>query len=317
MKELKAIYNCRDLGESVSRNSNGSKILPHLLFRSATLDHAKQEELDYLVKDMQIKTVLDLRSELEAKLAELGKPFLTFPIAASLKLDPADILNPDPSPEAPKVKPRIMHRRASVGANVGTRKTIMINFAGSKFRKYAVWWPAPFWCKVRIAGFFLAGQKVSAARIAGVEIMNKKGLEGLYRDFIDFCDQEMNEALHILADPSNYPVLVHCTHGKDRTGLVIALALAAVGVDEEQIFQDYAKSTEGLSKVRAQMVQELSVNGLDPSFADTPYETIKKTFDHIKSKYGSVDEYLHAIGFGEKQQQLLKMIIVDDRKPCI
>ncbi|MGZ3698399.1 MAG: tyrosine-protein phosphatase [Bdellovibrionota bacterium] len=36
-------------------------------------------------------------------------------------------------------------------------------------------------------------------------------------------DQEIDEILAILADPANYPILVHCQHGQDRTGLVIGL----------------------------------------------------------------------------------------------
>ena len=42
------------------------------------------------------------------------------------------------------------------------------------------------------------------------------------------------------------PALVHCTAGKDRTGLVIALALGAVGVADEVIADDYARSAEFL-----------------------------------------------------------------------
>lgn len=33
------------------------------------------------------------------------------------------------------------------------------------------------------------------------------------------------KALRIFAKPENYPVLVHCIHGKDRTGLIIMLLL--------------------------------------------------------------------------------------------
>jgi len=310
MFNLQTIHNFRDLGESIPPH-NDRRLFCNLFFRSATLDFASQEELDVLVKDCQVKTILDLRSELEAKLAELGRPFTTFPITASLKLDPADILNPDPRPEKVKVVKKA--KSNPDGTSLPSRKTIMVNFAGTKFRKGAVWWPAPWWCKFKIVGLVITGNKLSAARVAGVEVLNKKGLEGLYRDFIDFCDQEINEGLHILANPSNYPVLVHCTHGKDRTGIIVALALAAVGVDEDHIIADYAKSTEGLRQVHPKMVEELSVNGLDPCFADTPAQCMRNTFEYIKTKFGSVNEYLDAIGFGEQARELLKTILVDER----
>lgn len=367
--EFTTIFNLRDLGESIPGCK--TKLYPNMLFRSATLDFASNEEMDMLVGDLRIKTVLDLRSELEAKLSELGKPFTVFPIMANIKLDPSDMTDPHPAPEpitvikedelsslnhlnptpntsgrrrssisnfSASISNSINSRRSSISSSMdrfsigsrnrkqsiaghggailsrsGVRKTIMVNFAGTKFRKHAVWWPAPFWCKIKLAGLVLAGQKMSAAKLAGVEVMNKKKLEGLYKDFVDYCDQEINEALHILASPGNYPVLVHCTHGKDRTGLVIALALAAVGVDEEEIFQDYHKSTEGLRKIHPKMVEELAVNGLDPCFAETPYETMKATFAYIKGKYKSVETYLDHIGFSERSRMLLKVILVDNR----
>jgi protein tyrosine/serine phosphatase len=33
---------------------------------------------------------------------------------------------------------------------------------------------------------------------------------------------QINLALSRLSDPSNYPILVHCEKGSDRTGLVVA-----------------------------------------------------------------------------------------------
>lgn len=39
-----------------------------------------------------------------------------------------------------------------------------------------------------------------------------------------------------------WPVLVHCTAGRDRTGVIVAAVLAAVGVDRQWIFEDYLLS---------------------------------------------------------------------------
>ena len=46
----------------------------------------------------------------------------------------------------------------------------------------------------------------------------------------------------IIADQ---PVLVHCTVGKDRTGVTVALTLAAAGVDDDEaVVADYARTEE-------------------------------------------------------------------------
>lgn len=45
-----------------------------------------------------------------------------------------------------------------------------------------------------------------------------------------------------LADKSNYPVLIHCTHGLDRTGTVCYLLEALLGVSEEDLMKEYQLS---------------------------------------------------------------------------
>jgi protein-tyrosine phosphatase len=49
-----------------------------------------------------------------------------------------------------------------------------------------------------------------------------------------------------LADPANYPVYVHCTWGRDRTGVVAAAILLALGASRADVMQEYALSTESV-----------------------------------------------------------------------
>lgn len=46
----------------------------------------------------------------------------------------------------------------------------------------------------------------------------------------------------VLADESNYPVLFHCSAGKDRTGIMAALVLELAGVPRPIIMDDYLQS---------------------------------------------------------------------------
>ena len=50
----------------------------------------------------------------------------------------------------------------------------------------------------------------------------------------------MVAAVAVIAEADNAPVVVHCVAGKDRTGVVAALTLAALGVAEQDIAEDYA-----------------------------------------------------------------------------
>jgi len=49
-------------------------------------------------------------------------------------------------------------------------------------------------------------------------------------------------ALKLLCDPDNIPAMVNCRAGKDRTGIVIALALWCTGWSKDDIVADYAQS---------------------------------------------------------------------------
>lgn len=102
-----------------------------------------------------------------------------------------------------------------------------------------------------------------------------------------------------LTDPANLPFLVHCAIGKDRTGIVIALLLAALGVPEQTIVYDYALSNAAFAAIkelaRAQ-VQPLGVFGvrvdqLAPILVADP-EYISAALAHLRLTYGSVETYL-------------------------
>ncbi|MEH1169035.1 tyrosine-protein phosphatase [Micromonospora sp. CPCC 205539] len=59
---------------------------------------------------------------------------------------------------------------------------------------------------------------------------------------------ELRRALEVIA-AADGPLVFHCASGKDRTGLLAALLLTLLGVDEDQIAADFARTelaTEGL-----------------------------------------------------------------------
>jgi len=66
-------------------------------------------------------------------------------------------------------------------------------------------------------------------------------LESVYDFLLRERGAALTEAVAAIADAPG-PALVHCTAGKDRTGLVVALALAAAGHSDAEIVADYARS---------------------------------------------------------------------------
>jgi protein-tyrosine phosphatase len=92
------------------------------------------------------------------------------------------------------------------------------------------------------------------------------------------------------------PMIVHCTAGKDRTGLIVALLLAFVGVPADAIAADYALSERCLLPFFARVRPQLEARGADLARferdAKAPPETILQVLEYIETRYGGVGDYL-------------------------
>lgn len=114
-------------------------------------------------------------------------------------------------------------------------------------------------------------------------------------------------ALALLAEPANRPAMLHCTAGKDRTGIVVALLLDILGVEPEVIVADYhvtaANMTVVLERIRA--AQVFQDNGLaqapDWIFAAEP-ETMRGFLSAFHAEHGSAQAW--ALERGLTMQQL-------------
>lgn len=101
------------------------------------------------------------------------------------------------------------------------------------------------------------------------------------------------------------PLLIHCTQGKDRTGLMVALVLLICKVPLDAIEYDYELTDEKLGDERDERMAEIREMGLPDSFGVTVQGFVPGIVAHLDDKYGGLDAYLDGIGFGpEKRTQL-------------
>lgn len=97
-------------------------------------------------------------------------------------------------------------------------------------------------------------------------------------------------------------VLFHCAGGRDRTGLVAALLLALVGVNESALEDDFILSDERLaprSEIWRATHDSAQVERFDRSVREAR-ASIRAAMSRIRERWGDVDGYLLAHGAGAR-----------------
>lgn len=87
-------------------------------------------------------------------------------------------------------------------------------------------------------------------------------LVALYTDMLAGSAAPIVTAVRLIADPDRHAVAFHCAGGKDRTGILAALLLDAVGVPAEAIVDDYALTAQRLDRIRERLIRLPSYGGL-------------------------------------------------------
>lgn len=136
----------------------------------------------------------------------------------------------------------------------------------------------------------------------------------LYRRIVEESSAGVVEVVRGIV--SDQPVLVHCTIGKDRTGVTVALALAAAGVDDEAVAADYAR-TEGLLSAERNRRVLAMLERWHPGAVNTralatqsPAPVMRELLADIARRYGSASEYLVAHGLGDDEARELRRVLV-------
>lgn len=138
--------------------------------------------------------------------------------------------------------------------------------------------------------------------------INAGGLPMLNELVLQQAAPGIKYVLDLMADPNRYPIAFYCTAGKDRTGIISAIILSLLGVADEDIVEDYSLSANVYAEMNDHkaMVGALSQRSLDAkTFLGAPPHVMEDTLKNIRKDYGSVEEYLDFIGFGEESRKRL------------
>ena len=139
------------------------------------------------------------------------------------------------------------------------------------------------------------GDPSASDRSAAAEL----SLGDRYVGLMEVAQAKIANVVRILANARGGAVY-HCAAGKDRTGVISAVLLGALGVPDELIVADYALSGERIDEIIARV---MSMKGYEDTLREMPADTLHAhpesmeiVLSRVSERWGSMGEYLRAGG---------------------
>jgi protein-tyrosine phosphatase len=126
------------------------------------------------------------------------------------------------------------------------------------------------------------------------------------------------------------PVLFHCSAGKDRTGVIAALLLGMLGVDDDKIIEDYHATSAAMDDLIALFVRSIAAERSDsekgpitdrndrdimvsqpPAFMTAPAEAMEITLGAVRQRWGSIAGYARTVGISDTTIDRLRARLLD------
>lgn len=134
--------------------------------------------------------------------------------------------------------------------------------------------------------------------------------------FADTAATDFKPVMDLLVEGTEAPLVYHCSGGKDRTGYMTSMILAALGVDEATIKNEYLMSNFYRYKANKRVVRLGQFAGVDQETLGyamvVQKEYIDAVFDVINGKYNGIDNYLEVkFGLTPELRQRMKDLYTD------
>lgn len=146
------------------------------------------------------------------------------------------------------------------------------------------------------------------------EAAEKMSLGQRYLGLMEVAKERIARVVSILAH-SEGSAVYHCAAGKDRTGVISAVLMGALGVPDEMIVADYALSAERIDEIIARV---MSMKGYEDTLKDMPEdtlhakpETMEEVVSGVAERYGSMSGYLRDAGLPDGVLEALQSNCLD------
>jgi protein tyrosine/serine phosphatase len=167
-----------------------------------------------------------------------------------------------------------------------------------------------------------------AKRYAGY--MSDQGSEGFVYAYREILNEGVNAYRRIfehVRDRPTEPFLLHCTGGKDRTGVIAALMLVIAGVtDPNVVAEEYALTELGFDpavrKAYADAIlKDPAVKGHRAGverMLSAKKENLLASLAHVDQEYGGVEGYLkQRLGFSDEDVAAIRKNLTSNEKPIL
>ena len=153
----------------------------------------------------------------------------------------------------------------------------------------------------------------------------RASIEAFYAKMPDSYHDEYAALFHRIA-AGELPLLVHCSAGKDRTGVAVAVLLASIGVSRTAIIGDYAlteKLVPALPMTPHPAAGVAAVSQASQVLAPIPEESrrvlwrsdpeyVAAALSSIDREYGSVDNYVRrGLGISDAELSAVRKALLD------
>ena len=133
-----------------------------------------------------------------------------------------------------------------------------------------------------------------------------------YVSILDTSGDQFVSVLRLIADDANHPVVFQCAAGKDRTGLVAAMVLGLLGVDEEVIVADYAATAMVVDLLLARLhARAPDRDAPGPRIMSAEADTMRFALHWLRETHGSIEAYTRTHGLTEAEVAALRDDLIE------
>ena len=135
-----------------------------------------------------------------------------------------------------------------------------------------------------------------------------------YFAYLDRSTPNVIAALRRVSSEAPGPVAVHCTSGKDRTGVVSALLLRLVGVTRDAVIEDYAATAANVPRVMERLGRRgprpLRAGDIPPGILEAEEKTIRAFLEQLEARFGSAEAWALEQGLDRSEVDSLQAAFI-------